>query len=131
MTRTDSEVQEGIRSERVMTERVASQVLLMLETVTEKGGTATRAAVPFYRVGGKTGTVHKVGRGGYQDDEYIAYFAGIAPVSNPKYSVVVTINGPSGDRYYGGEVAAPVFSEIISAAMRLNNIPPDSLKDLK
>ena len=75
--------------------------------------------------------MHKVGRGGYQDDEYIAYFAGIAPVSNPKYSVVVTINGPSGDRYYGGEVAAPVFSEIISAAMRLNNIPPDSLKDLK
>jgi cell division protein FtsI (penicillin-binding protein 3) len=115
-----------VRDEMVVPERVASQVLLMMESVTKKGGTARNAAVPFYRVGGKTGTVHKVGRGGYQDDKYIAYFAGLAPVSDPKYSVVVTINGPSGDRYYGGEVAAPVFSEIVSAAMRLNNIAPDS-----
>ncbi|GAA3909426.1 penicillin-binding protein 2 [Litoribacillus peritrichatus] len=131
MSRSEVSKIEGIRSESVMSERVASQVLLMLETVTEKGGTATRAAVPYYRVGGKTGTVHKVGQGGYQDDAYIAYFAGIAPISKPRYSVVVTINGPSGDRYYGGEVAAPVFSGIISAAMRLNNIPPDSFDGLK
>lgn len=116
-----------IRKEQVMPERVAAQLLQMLETVTQKGGTAKRAAVPFYRVGGKTGTVHKVGRDGYQDDKYVAYFAGLAPISEPQYSVVVTINGPSGDRYYGGEVAAPVFSEIISAAMRLNNIAPDAL----
>jgi cell division protein FtsI (penicillin-binding protein 3) len=116
---------EQIRQERVMPERVASQVLLMLESVTQKGGTAKRAAVPFYRVGGKTGTVHKVGRDGYQDDSYIAYFAGLAPISNPKYSVVVTVNGPKGDQYYGGEVAAPVFSDIVSAAMRLNNVAPD------
>lgn len=131
MSRSEVSKIEGIRSESVMSERVASQVLLMLETATEKGGTATRAAVPYYRVGGKTGTVHKVGQGGYQDDAYIAYFAGIAPISKPRYSVVVTINGPSGDRYYGGEVAAPVFSGIISAAMRLNNIPPDSFDGLK
>ncbi|GLQ33249.1 peptidoglycan D,D-transpeptidase FtsI family protein [Litoribrevibacter albus] len=116
----------SIRQEKVMPERVAAQVLQMLETVTHKGGTAKRAAVPFYRVGGKTGTVHKVGRDGYQDDKYVAYFAGLAPISDPRYSVVVTINGPSGDRYYGGEVAAPVFSEVVSAAMRLNNIAPDA-----
>jgi len=115
-----------LRREKVMSERVASQVLLMLESVTQKGGTAKNAAVPFYRVGGKTGTVHKVGRGGYQDDKYIAYFAGVAPISNPRYSIVVTINGPTGDKYYGGEVAAPVFSEIVTAVMRLNNVAPDA-----
>ncbi len=127
LARTEHDA-DSIRQERVMPERVAAQVLQMLETVTQKGGTAKQAAVPFYRVGGKTGTVHKVGRDGYQDDKYVAYFAGLAPISDPKYSVVVTINGPSGDRYYGGEVAAPVFSEIVSAAMRLNNIAPDAFE---
>ena len=125
LAREEHDVSE-LRREKVMSERVASQVLLMLESVTQKGGTAKNAAVPFYRVGGKTGTVHKVGRDGYQDDKYIAYFAGVAPISNPRYSIVVTINGPTGDKYYGGEVAAPVFSEIVTAVMRLNNVAPDA-----
>ena len=125
LAREEHDVSE-LRREKVMSERVASQVLHMLESVTQKGGTAKNAAVPFYRVGGKTGTVHKVGRDGYQDDKYIAYFAGVAPISNPRYSIVVTINGPTGDKYYGGEVAAPVFSEIVTAVMRLNNVAPDA-----
>jgi cell division protein FtsI (penicillin-binding protein 3) len=112
--------------DRVMPERVAKQVLLMVETVTQKGGTGRRAQVPTYRVAGKTGTTHKVGQSGYQDDQYVAVFAGVAPVSNPRYVTVVMIDSPQGEEYYGGEVAAPVFSRIMAGTLRLNNVAPDA-----
>lgn len=102
----------------------AKAVLEMLETVTQKGGSATRAAVPGYRVAAKTGTSRKASAGGYSD-EYIAITAGVAPVSNPRIALVVVINEPQGDQYYGGQVAAPVFSEVLKGALQILNVAPD------
>ena len=115
-------------AERVMPEHVAKQVIAMLETVTKKGGTGTRAQVPSYRVAGKTGTVHKPSSdGGYDDDVYAAVFAGMAPASKPRLVGVVIIDNPKGQQYYGGEVAAPVFSRIMIESLRLLNVAPDNL----
>ncbi len=111
---------------RVMPAQVAKDVRVMMETVISNKGTGRRAAVPGYRVAGKTGTVHKVGRGGYIDDQYVSTFAGLAPVSNPKLVAVVMIDNPKGQEYYGGEVAAPVFSRAVGGALRLMNVPPDN-----
>jgi cell division protein FtsI (penicillin-binding protein 3) len=119
---------EEIPVERVMSADVANEVLAMLETVTQAGGTATRAAIPAYRVGGKTGTAHKLASsGGYDENRYLALFAGLVPLSNPAIVAVVMIDDPKGDQYYGGEVSAPVFSSVASAALRLLNIAPDDL----
>ncbi|MFN6970735.1 MAG: penicillin-binding transpeptidase domain-containing protein [Rheinheimera sp.] len=110
--------------ERVIAEHNADAMVEMLEAVTEKRGTATRAKVAGYRVGGKTGTAKKAIAGGYGDD-YIGSFVGIGPISEPRLACVVIINEPSGDYYGGGEVAAPVFSAVMGAAMQLLNLPPD------
>ncbi len=114
---------------RVMPEDVAQQVLLMMETVTQKGGTGRRAAIDGYRVGGKTGTVHKVGSDGYKDDQYLSVFAGVAPIDNPRLVAVVMMDNPKGQEYYGGEVAAPVFSRVVGGALRILNVAPDKLPD--
>ena len=117
---------DGLSSgDRILPEKVALQVVKMMETVIQKGGTGSRAAVPAFRVAGKTGTVHKVGRNGYEDDQYIAIFAGMAPASNPRYVTVVMVDEPQGEEYYGGEVAAPVFSRVMAGTLRLMNIAPD------
>lgn len=99
----------------------------MLETVVAKHGTGTRAAVPGYRVAGKTGTVKKSGAGGYVEDSYLALFAGMAPASNPRLAMVVMINEPRGEEYGGGAVAAPVFSKVMAGALRMLDVPPDDL----
>ncbi|WP_435248508.1 penicillin-binding transpeptidase domain-containing protein [Vibrio sp. nBUS_14] len=114
-------------SKQIIKRENAVLVLNMLEGVTQKGGTATRAAVPGYRVAAKTGTSRKAISGGY-GDEYFAYTAGIAPVSEPRVSLVVMINEPQGDLYYGGSVAAPVFSEIMKGALQILNVPADENK---
>ncbi|KXJ57456.1 MAG: cell division protein, partial [Neptuniibacter sp. Phe_28] len=114
---------------RVMPASVAQDVRVMMETVISSKGTGRRAAVPGYRVAGKTGTVHKVGRGGYIDDQYMSTFAGLAPVSNPRLVTVVMVDNPKGQEYYGGEVAAPVFSRAMGGALRLLNVPPDNWPD--
>ncbi|MEZ9648775.1 penicillin-binding transpeptidase domain-containing protein [Vibrio lentus] len=114
-------------SKQIIKRENAVLVLNMLEGVTQKGGTATRAAVPGYRVAAKTGTSRKAISGGY-GDEYFAYTAGIAPVSDPRVSLVVMINEPQGDLYYGGSVAAPVFSEIMKGALQILNVPADENK---
>ena len=90
-------------------------------------GTGSRAQVRGYRVAGKTGTVKKFGAGGYIEKNYLAVFAGMAPASNPRLVMVVVINEPRGEEYYGGAVAAPVFSRVMSGALRLLDIPPDDL----
>ncbi|EXJ11716.1 MULTISPECIES: peptidoglycan D,D-transpeptidase FtsI family protein [Nitrincola] len=113
------------KGHRIMPEGVGHQVLDMMETVIGPAGTARRAAVTGYRVAGKTGTVHRLGSSGYNRDEYTAVFAGIAPVSDPRLAVVVMVDNPKGREYYGGEVAAPVFSRVTQGAMRLLNIDPD------
>lgn len=113
--------------EQVISASTAETVLGMLESVVANGS-GKRAQVRGYRVAGKTGTSRKAIAGGY-GEEYVTLFAGIAPVSNPRLAVVVTVNEPSGDEYYGSEVSAPVFSEIVGDALRVMNIPPDNLAD--
>lgn len=112
---------------QVVSKENARLVLDMLETVTQKGGSARRAAVPGYRVGAKTGTARKASAGGYSD-EYINYTAGVAPVSDPRLALVVVVNEPQGDDYEGGSVASPVFSEIMKGALQILNVAPDENK---
>ncbi|GAB4289608.1 MAG: peptidoglycan D,D-transpeptidase FtsI [Thiohalomonadaceae bacterium] len=117
-------------SRQVMRPQIAQQVRAMLELAVEKDGTGSRAAVPGYRVGGKTGTARKVTSGGYSEDRYLALFAGFAPASTPRLAMVVVIDEPQGDEYYGGQVAAPVFGRVMSGALRLLDIAPDDLDSL-
>ena len=120
-----------IAGERVVDAAVAKDVLEMLKAVTRQGGTAFKAAIPAYSLSGKTGTVHKVGAGGYQEDHYISLFAGMAPADNPRLVGVVVVNDPKGEKYYGGEVAAPVFSRVAADVLRLMGVVPDKLEDFK
>lgn len=113
-------------SRQIVDPALARQLVSMLQTVTEEGGTGTNAQVANYHVAGKTGTVHKVGKSGYADDRYRAVFAGMAPVGKPRMVVVVMIDEPKNDKYYGGEVAAPIFSKVMSDALRLMNVSPDN-----
>ncbi|MCP5160947.1 MAG: penicillin-binding protein 2 [Hahellaceae bacterium] len=115
------------QGEQIISADVAHKVRLMLNKVVEKGGTGTRAQVASYRVGGKTGTVHAVGNSGYEESEYKALFAGMAPIDSPKVVMVVVVDAPQGDEYYGGEVAAPVFSRVMENTMRILNVTPDSV----
>ena len=111
-------------SKRVINEDTAKALLSMLEKVVEDG-TSKKAAVNGYRIGGKSGTAWKTsGAGGYSTDRYRSIFAGIAPIDDPRLVVVVFIEEPTGEFYYGGDVAAPVFSEIISQSLQLLSIPP-------
>jgi len=111
---------------QVMKAKTARLVLKMLEQVVGPGGTAKKAAIKGYRVAGKTGTVKKSTAGGYLDDTYRAVFAGIAPASNPRLVMAVMIDEPDKDiGYYGGTVAAPVFREVMTQALRLLNVSPD------
>ncbi len=112
---------------RVIGETTARQVLSMMEQVVLPGGTGTRAGIPGYRIAGKTGTARKFATGGYSEDRYLSIFAGLAPASDPRLSVVVVIDEPRGGAYYGGEVAAPVFARIAAEALRLLAVPPDDL----
>lgn len=108
-----------------MSGHTAKTMMGMLETVVSKEGTAFQAAVPGYRVAGKTGTVKKLGNHGYTASSYNALFAGVAPASNPRLVMVIMIDEPSAGDYYGGVVAAPVFSKVMQEALRILNIPPD------
>ena len=112
---------------RVMSVATAREVLAMLEAVVEANdGTGRRARIRGYRVAGKTGTTRKVIAGGYAKRRYLSLFAGLAPVSDPRFVVAVVVDDPRGKKYYGGEVAAPVFRTVMSDALRLNAVPPDS-----
>ncbi len=114
--------------QRVMSRATAVAMRKMLESVVSTEGTAPAAAVARYRVAGKTGTVKKSIAGGYAEDRYLAVFAGLAPASNPRLAMVVMLNEPSAGEFYGGQVAAPVFSKIMAGALRLLNIAPDALE---
>jgi len=112
---------------RVISSATAAQLMGMLHAVTDDEGTARRARVAGYQVGGKTGTVHKVGPRGYEPNKYVAWFAGIAPIDNPRVVTVVVINDPKGALYGGGAIAAPLFSEVTSAALRILHGPPTEI----
>jgi len=113
--------------ERVMDEKIAHTVVHMLESVTTDAGTGTRARINGYRVAGKTGTVHKLAGGTYAEREYLSLFAGVAPASNPRVVTVVVIDNPGNGAYYGGLVAAPVFSAVTAGALRTLNVSPDDV----
>ncbi|MEN8169464.1 MAG: penicillin-binding transpeptidase domain-containing protein [Pseudomonadota bacterium] len=115
----------------VITPQVAQAVRTMLERVVHKGGTGTRAAVSGYRIAGKTGTTRKVGSAGYNEDNYIAVFAGFAPASRPRLAMVVMVDRPDDGEYYGGVVAAPVFSRVMQGALRMMDVAPDDVDSLK
>ena len=118
------------QGKQIIPNKVAQDVVEMLEAVVQKGSGRT-AQIPGYRVAGKTGTVHKVGSKGYEYDQYIALFAGLAPASDPRLAMVVMINDPKGREYYGGEVAAPVFSRVMEGALTTLNIYPDLPEGLR
>jgi len=113
---------------RVIQSGTSAALLGMMEASTATGGTAVRARVPGYRVAGKTGTVRKSIAGGYSNDRYMSWFAGMAPVSDPRLVMVVMLDEPAGEAYYGGQIAAPVFANVMGGALRLLNIAPDDLR---
>lgn len=115
-----------VAGSRVISTEVARQVTAMLEQVTAEDGTGTLAAVPLYRVAGKTGTAKKLVDGGYKSKTYRSLFAGFAPASKPRLAIAVMIDEPRGKDYYGGLVAAPVFGAVMGAALRLLNVAPDA-----
>ena len=110
---------------RVMEAGHASAVRNMLHMVTGPGGTAPKAQTMGYSVGGKTGTAHKVEGRGYADKKYRGFFVGLAPIDQPRIVVAVMIDEPSNGKYFGGDVAAPVFSETVQQTLRLLGIQPD------
>ncbi|MEM8983577.1 MAG: penicillin-binding transpeptidase domain-containing protein [Pseudomonadota bacterium] len=121
---------QPVSGERILAEDNAAAVLAMMERVVGPGGTGTKAGVAGYRVAGKTGTAWKFAAGGYSENKYVSIFAGVAPVSAPRLAVVVIVDEPSRDDYYGGDVAAPVFARIVAESLRLLAITPDDLPDI-
>lgn len=116
-----------VAGKQVITAKVSAQVREIMKTVISDEGTGMEASVQGYQVAGKTGTIHKTSAGGYSNDRYISVFAGMAPASNPRLVLVVMVDDPAGELYYGGQVAAPVFSRVMAGALRLMNIAPDNL----
>jgi len=115
-------IKEKPNTERALSEDTTANLLLMLETVVEQS--VSRARVKGYRVGGKTGTA-EIFSDDYSGNVHNAFFVGIAPISNPRIVTVVVVNEPRGKEYFGGQVAAPIFSLIVSGALRIMGIPPD------
>lgn len=122
-----TKVEPPIIGERVLPERTTREVVHMMESVAKKGGGGVKAAVDGYRVAIKTGTAKKTENGVYVD-KYIAYTAGVAPASNPRFSLVVVINEPKAGKYYGGAISAPVFSEVMGNTLREYNVKPDNIQ---
>lgn len=122
LTRVDT-IPQGVR---VISSNTAAVLTNLLGAVLGEEGTARQARVDGYAVGGKTGTVHKIINGAYAGDRYMSLFAGIGPLSEPRYVTVVVIDDPAGKAFYGGEVAAPVFSRVMGGALRALNVAPDN-----
>ena len=116
---------ERVPGVQVMGVRHAHAVLNMLHLVTGPGGTAPKAQTMGYSVGGKTGTAHKQEGKGYADKKYRGFFVGVAPIDNPRIVVAVMIDEPSNGKYYGGDVAAPVFSDTVQQTLRMLGVQPD------
>jgi cell division protein FtsI (penicillin-binding protein 3) len=115
-----------IAGQRVLDERLTRTLVHMMEAVINPGGTGTQAAIPWYRVAGKTGTAWKSNAGGYSTDKYVAVFAGMVPATRPRLACVVVIDEPAAGKFYGGDVSAPVFSSVMAGALRLMAIAPDA-----
>ena len=117
-----TKVDPPVIGKRVFSEKITKDIVGILEKVAIKN---KRAMVEGYRVGVKTGTARKLENGHYVN-KYVAFTAGIAPISDPRYALVILINDPKAGEYYGGAVSAPVFSSIMGYALRANGIPQDA-----
>jgi cell division protein FtsI (penicillin-binding protein 3) len=115
-----------VPGERVFSPAVAHAMRDMLEAAVQAGGTAPRARVAGWRVGGKTGTAHKQEKGGYAANKYVSSFVGFAPMSAPRLVIAVMLDEPGAGQYYGGAVAAPVFAQVMQGALRLMSVPYDA-----
>jgi cell division protein FtsI (penicillin-binding protein 3) len=118
---------QGSDAQQVISQNTAVAVSRMLEEVVRPGGTGTKASVDGYRIAGKTGTAWKFASGGYSQDKYISIFAGLAPASDPRLATVVVIDEPRGELYYGSDVAAPVFADVMTESLRLLALAPDAM----
>jgi cell division protein FtsI (penicillin-binding protein 3) len=119
---------ERTEARQVLDPRIAAQVMAMMRTVTEPGGSAEQAAILGYHVAGKTGTARKFNSSGGYSRRYISFFAGVVPVENPRFSMVVVVNDPDPAKgYYGGLVSAPVFKNVMEGALRLMDVAPDDI----
>jgi cell division protein FtsI (penicillin-binding protein 3) len=123
-------VEEPVPGEQVIDPRVARELIDMMEHVVSEEGSGKRAALLGYRVAGKTGTAWTADNGSYSTERYKASFSGVVPASHPRLAAVVMIDEPSGKKFYGGDVAAPVFSNVMAGALRLLGVPPDGLDQL-
>ena len=119
-------VTEPPQGQQIISPQTARQVRTMLESVVGPEGTASKAQVPGYRVGGKTGTAQKLINGRYSNTRNIGSFVGIAPMSNPRFIIAVMVDDPSGAFRTGGWVAAPTFADLAASALRAANVQPDS-----
>lgn len=117
--------QDKVSGVRVMSAKHAAQVRTMLHMVTGPGGTAPKAQTMGYSVGGKTGTAHKLDGKKYAEKKYRGFFVGMAPIDNPRIVVAVMIDEPTGGFYFGGDVAAPVFSQTVQQTLRMLEVQPD------
>jgi cell division protein FtsI (penicillin-binding protein 3) len=115
---------------RVLAASAVRQVRAMMEEVVTREGTGLKASVPGYRVAGKTGTARKIAHGHYTD-RHISLFAGMVPASNPRLVMAILIDEPKGGAYYGGAVAAPVFSKTMGGVLRILNVTPDDMPSMK
>jgi cell division protein FtsI (penicillin-binding protein 3) len=120
-------VTEKPQGEAVVSPATSRALIDMMETVVTEGGTGTQAAVGGYKVAGKTGTSWKADAGGYSKDKYVSVFAGLAPASSPRLAIVVMLDEPSAGKFYGGDVAAPVFASVMSGTLRLLALAPDDV----
>jgi cell division protein FtsI (penicillin-binding protein 3) len=117
--------QNNVSGARVFSVQNATAVRHMLHMVTSPGGTAMKAQTMGYSVGGKTGTAHKVEGKGYAGKKYRGFFVGIAPIDNPRIVVAVMVDEPTNGLYFGGDVAAPVFSQTVQQTLRMMGVQPD------
>ncbi|MDI4635282.1 penicillin-binding protein 2 [Pelomonas sp. V22] len=125
ITMTRSQSGEPVHGIRVFSPKVAHDMRGMLQMAAGPGGTAPMAMAPGYSVGGKSGTAHKQEGKAYAGNKYRSWFVGLAPISNPRIIVAVMVDEPSNGVYFGGAVAGPVFSQVVSQSLRLMNVPPD------
>ncbi len=121
-------VDPPVIGERVLPEKTTREVVHMMESVAQKGEGGQQAMIDGYRVAVKTGTARKLEKGQYVQ-KYLAYTAGLAPASNPRFALVVLINEPKAGKYYGGAVSAPLFSKIMGYTLKAKNIKPDNLEN--
>jgi cell division protein FtsI (penicillin-binding protein 3) len=110
---------------RVLSPATTQKVRKMLQMAAGPGGTGPKAQVMGYSVGGKSGTAHKQEGAGYAEKKYRSWFVGLAPVTQPRIVVAVLVDEPNAGKYFGGDVAAPVFSEVVQQTLRMMGVPPD------